>query len=262
MATTSAFGWETPDDTDLVKDGAAAIRTLGNSIDTSMSELKGGTTGQILSKTSNTDMDFTWKNDTNPLTTKGDLYGYSTTNARVAVGTNGHILQADSSAATGLSYVGRRWYTLASGSLTGTEVSLTSLSTAYQTLRLEIYSPQTAAGSQPLNIRFNSNSSNVYEGVAMSSLYTDTVIYGSRSAISPMFTTEDTPTSAGTYSMYIEVDCYNDTVRKFIRGGWNQSDNAWFGAHNFNSTTAITSMQIRMDGSATFTGGTYVLRGI
>jgi hypothetical protein len=60
MASTSAFGWETPDDTDLVKDGAAAIRTLGNSIDTSMSELKGGTTGQVLSKTSNTDMDFTW----------------------------------------------------------------------------------------------------------------------------------------------------------------------------------------------------------
>ena len=60
MATTTAFGWETPDDTDLVKDGAAAIRTLGNSIDTSMSELKGGTTGQLLSKTSNTDMDFTW----------------------------------------------------------------------------------------------------------------------------------------------------------------------------------------------------------
>jgi hypothetical protein len=60
MATTTAFGWETPDDTDLVKDGAAAIRTLGSSIDTSMSELKGGTTGQVLSKTTGTDMDFTW----------------------------------------------------------------------------------------------------------------------------------------------------------------------------------------------------------
>jgi hypothetical protein len=69
MATTSAFGWETPDDTDLVKDGAAAIRTLGNSIDTSMSELKGGTTGQILSKTSNTNMDFTWiTNDVGDIT--------------------------------------------------------------------------------------------------------------------------------------------------------------------------------------------------
>jgi hypothetical protein len=44
----------------LVKDGAAAIRTLGQSIDTSLMDLEGGTTGQVLSKASNTDMDFTW----------------------------------------------------------------------------------------------------------------------------------------------------------------------------------------------------------
>jgi hypothetical protein len=54
------FGWEEPDDTDLVKDGAAAIRTLGNAIDTSMGDLLGGTSGQILSKASNSNMDFTW----------------------------------------------------------------------------------------------------------------------------------------------------------------------------------------------------------
>jgi hypothetical protein len=60
MASTTSFNWETPDDTDLVKDGAAAIRTLGDSIDTSMTDLLGGTTGQVLSKTSATDMDFTW----------------------------------------------------------------------------------------------------------------------------------------------------------------------------------------------------------
>jgi len=60
MATTTNFAWETPDDTDLVKDGAAAIRTLGSSIDTSLVDLKGGTSGQVLSKASNTDMDFTW----------------------------------------------------------------------------------------------------------------------------------------------------------------------------------------------------------
>jgi hypothetical protein len=60
MATTTNFGWETPDDTDLVKDGAAAMRTLGNSIDTSFVDLKGGTSGQILSKASNTDLDYTW----------------------------------------------------------------------------------------------------------------------------------------------------------------------------------------------------------
>jgi hypothetical protein len=60
MATTTNFNWETPDDTDLVKDGAAAIRTLGSSIDTSFVDLKGGTTGQVLSKNSGTDLDFVW----------------------------------------------------------------------------------------------------------------------------------------------------------------------------------------------------------
>ncbi len=60
MATTTNFNWETPDDTDLVKDGAAAIRTLGSSIDTSFVDLKGGTTGQVLAKASGTDLDFTW----------------------------------------------------------------------------------------------------------------------------------------------------------------------------------------------------------
>lgn len=62
MATTTNFGWETPDDTDLVKDGAAAMRTLGSSIDTSFVDLKGGTTGQFLRKASGTDLDFSWAN--------------------------------------------------------------------------------------------------------------------------------------------------------------------------------------------------------
>ncbi len=63
MPTTSNFGWTTPADTDLVKDGASAIRTLGNGIDTSFLDLKGGTTNQILAKNSNTDLDFKWVAD-------------------------------------------------------------------------------------------------------------------------------------------------------------------------------------------------------
>jgi len=58
--TTTNFGWTIPSDTDLVKDGASAIRTLGQGIDTSMADLEGGTTGQILTKNSGTDMDFVW----------------------------------------------------------------------------------------------------------------------------------------------------------------------------------------------------------
>jgi hypothetical protein len=113
MATTTNFGWTTPDDTSLVKDGAAAIRTLGQSIDTSMMDLEGGTTGQVLSKASNADMDFTWvtTDDTNAIQNaivdaKGDLIAATAadTPARLAVGTNGHVLTADSTAATGIKW--------------------------------------------------------------------------------------------------------------------------------------------------------------
>ncbi|CAB4163439.1 hypothetical protein UFOVP796_17 [uncultured Caudovirales phage] len=114
MATTTNFNWETPDDTDLVKDGAAAIRTLGSSIDTSFVDLKGGTTGQVLAKASGTDLDFSWvaQDDSNAIQNaivdaKGDLIAATAadTPARLAVGTNGQILTADSTAATGLAWV-------------------------------------------------------------------------------------------------------------------------------------------------------------
>jgi hypothetical protein len=114
MANTTNFNWETPDDTDLVKDGAAAIRTLGSAIDTSLVDLKGGTTGQVLSKTSNTDMDFIWvaQDDSNAIQNaivdaKGDIIAASAndTPARLAVGTNDHRLVAASGEATGLKYV-------------------------------------------------------------------------------------------------------------------------------------------------------------
>ena len=61
MATTTTnYGWDIPQSTDLVKDGATAIATLGQDIDTAFVDFKGGTTGQVLAKNSNTDLDFTW----------------------------------------------------------------------------------------------------------------------------------------------------------------------------------------------------------
>jgi hypothetical protein len=60
MATSPNFNWPEPDNTDLVKNGALAIRTAVDAIDSSLVDLKGGTTGQVLSKTSATDMDFSW----------------------------------------------------------------------------------------------------------------------------------------------------------------------------------------------------------
>lgn len=114
MATvTPNFNWPVPTSTDLVKDGATAIEALGDSIDASLLDLKGGTTGQVLSKTTNTDMDFTWvtTDDANAIQNsivdaKGDLISATAndTPARLAVGSNGETLVADSSTSTGLRY--------------------------------------------------------------------------------------------------------------------------------------------------------------
>ena len=114
MATTTTnFGWDIPQSTDLVKDGATAIAALGQDIDTAMVDLKGGTTGQVLAKASGSDLDFSWvaQDDSNAIQNaivdaKGDLIGATAndTPARLAVGTNGQILTADSTAATGLAW--------------------------------------------------------------------------------------------------------------------------------------------------------------
>jgi hypothetical protein len=99
MATTTPnFGWSVPTSSDLVKNGAVAIETLGDSIDASLVDLKGGTTGQVLKKATNTDMDFVWSADsagmTNPMTTTGDtIYSSSgSTPARLGIGSTGQVL--------------------------------------------------------------------------------------------------------------------------------------------------------------------------
>jgi hypothetical protein len=102
-----------PQSTDLVTDLPADFEVFGQAVATSMADLLGGTTGQILSKASNTDMDFTWvaQDDSNAIQNaivdaKGDLIAATAadTPARLAVGTNGQVLTADSTAATGLAW--------------------------------------------------------------------------------------------------------------------------------------------------------------
>jgi len=142
-----------PTASDLVTDLPADFETFGQAVATSMADLLGGTTGQILSKASNTDMDFTWvTNDvgditavtagtgisgggtsgavtvTNSMATaidaKGDLIGGTgaDTFARLAVGANGTVLTADSAEATGL-----KWATPSGGSSTFVGVKLNAV---------------------------------------------------------------------------------------------------------------------------------------
>jgi hypothetical protein len=119
MATTTNYGWTTPDDTALVKDGAAAIRTLGSSVDTTTKNLNPettlgdisyrsssanvntrlplGTAGQVLKVNSGATAP-EWATDasgmTNPMTTTGDtIYSSSgSTPARLAIGSTGQVL--------------------------------------------------------------------------------------------------------------------------------------------------------------------------
>lgn len=86
MATSPIYNWPEPDNTDLVKNGALAIRTLGNAIDTTMATMV----------------------PKSIVDAKGDLIAGTAadTAARLAVGNNGETLVADSSTSTGLRYQG------------------------------------------------------------------------------------------------------------------------------------------------------------
>jgi hypothetical protein len=87
MATvTPNFNWPVPTSTDLVKDGATAIEALGDSIDASLVDLKGGTSGQVLAKNSNTDMDFVWVTDA-----AGDITGVTVSSPLTGGGTSGTV---------------------------------------------------------------------------------------------------------------------------------------------------------------------------
>jgi hypothetical protein len=96
----------------------ADFETFGQAVATSMADLLGGTTGQVLSKASNTDMDFTWvaQDDSNAIQNaivdaKGDLIAASAadTPARLAVGSDYGFLQADSAQSTGLAWNAGAW---------------------------------------------------------------------------------------------------------------------------------------------------------
>ena len=195
---TTPFSWQMPTATDLVTDLPADFEVFGQAVATSMADLLGGTSGQILAKNSNTDMDFVWvANDvgditavtagtgisgggtsgavtvTNSMATaidaKGDLIGGTgaDTFARLAVGTDYGWLKADSTAATGLAWDNSAW-TSYTPTLSATSGSFTSASGAGEYKRigkvctvhfvLTIVTNGTAAGAIEFTLPFTGGS--------------------------------------------------------------------------------------------------------
>jgi hypothetical protein len=274
MATTTPnFGWPVPTSTDLVKDGATAIEALGDSIDASLLDLKGGTTGQVLSKNTNTDMDFTWvtSDDANAIQNtivdaKGDLIGATAadTPARLAVGTNGQILTADSTAATGLAWATASsggMTSIASGSLTGTSVVLSSIPATYKNLQLVLRDVYITGTGAP-NIKVNSVSNyNMLRYVATGGTIAADALTGNGSF---SLGYNNMKTSDNNSCTVINIYDYTNSVAKEINAliSYQNSGSAEdFMNYNGNAvmSAAVTSITIA---GVTFAGGTYILYGV
>jgi hypothetical protein len=252
MATTTNYSWTTPDDTALVKDGAAAIRSLGTAIDTTVFNNASAAIVKTI------------------VDAKGDIIAATAadTVARLAYsGTNGDLLTVDTSTATGL-----KWATpAAAGGMTLisetvasalTSLSFTSLGSYKQLLLIWTGIQHSATGSL-YSIRFNSNSSSVYNFLGFYFNQSPAFTGGSQAQLNGNPFGENA-TGAGNNSCSGELLIDNYTSSSKLKGVFYkfsyQNRNAPGDAGNyhqynsyFDSTTAITSIDIfRISGAQTF----------
>jgi hypothetical protein len=167
---TTNFGWQMPTATDLVTDLPADFEVFGQAVDTDFVDLLGGTTGQVLAKASDTDLDFVWSADAagmaNPMTTTGDIIYSSpgSTPVRLGIGSTDDVLTVAGGVPTWAAPAGGAdtWTLLNAGgtSLTSTAVNITGIS-GQNELMVLVYNCSVTTGSQyPINITFNADGSN------------------------------------------------------------------------------------------------------
>ena len=168
---TSNYGWQMPTATDLVTDLPADFVVFGQAVDTSLVDLLGGTTGQVLAKASNANMDFVWSADASGipatiLDAKGDIIAATAadTASRLAVGANNTVLTADSAQATGLKWAtpttAAKSYALLNAGGTNltaaTTITVSGLS-GYDNLAVVVVNASASANST-FTMRFNTDS--------------------------------------------------------------------------------------------------------
>jgi uncharacterized protein YkvS len=208
-----------------------------------------------------------------PLTTKGDLYGFSTVPARVAVGTNGQVLTADSTNANGVA-----WATAASGSMTlisttalsGTSVTLSSIPQTYKKLVMYISgATDTTSNSLILSLRINGITSSAYQ---YSAIVAGTATVTTNANFSSIRLNGPTVTYSNlANNVCVEIDNYaygkTNAVKYYAAGEVSGAMEFVSGVGGiYNTTTnnaAITSLTIFDSyGSRTFNGGTIYLYGV
>ena len=209
---------------------------------------------------------------TNPMTTTGDtIYSSSgSTPARLGIGTAGQVLQVNSGATApewATPAGGGGMTSIASGSLSGNSLSLTSISGSYNDLFLVLRNA-TLNGNCEVSLRVNNNSSSVYDSLGLNVTTSTFTGYGGQNATSSGATYFGT-SGQGSYILSSKfVDYAKTTTRKQIQtqASYTRHDNAGSETtakfDTVRDSNAITRIDVLLSNSVDFTGGTYILYGV